>query len=159
MLRELGTEGKRRDKAERTFSETIRRHWLGDVEVPEREHLERHGISAFELRLAIQVVLHSLPAPDKPAGEWSRTAFHALTDHAFGNLSQPAVTRAFLCPKKMQLKPAIRLASTSTKARDQARRLRGNTIHGVKGEQFDAVLVLIPPAKRLSHVASFASFS
>lgn len=145
VLRDHSMERKLREMAEGIFSEAIRRHWLGDVDVPEREHLERHNLSSLELQLAVRLLLDALPALDQPSGDWSTAAFQALTDHPFGNLRQSAVTKAFRCAQNMKPKPALTLAGTSTRAQGQVRALRSNTIHGVKGEEFDAVLVLMPP--------------
>ncbi|MGW3715600.1 UvrD-helicase domain-containing protein [Streptomyces sp. NPDC005133] len=148
ILRNPGVERKQRERAEKIFSEAIRHHWLGGVDVPETEHLERHGLTALELRAASQILLHSLPALEQPAGDWSRSAFQALSALPLGEGREPVVNRAFSCTSAKKSKPALQLAGAGRKQHAQVRSLHSNTIHGVKGEQFDAVLVLLPSTRR-----------
>ncbi|MFA3839554.1 UvrD-helicase domain-containing protein [Streptomyces aureus] len=148
VLRDPGAQGKRREKAERVFSECVRHHWLGDMDVPEREHLDRHDISALEFRLVTQFVLNSLPDLHLPAGEWSRTAVQVMREHLFEKLGRFSTARALPCPKEKKSKAAVLLASKGRKPGERTDGLRSNTIHGVKGEQFEAVLVLVPPAEK-----------
>ncbi|WP_405699245.1 UvrD-helicase domain-containing protein [Streptomyces sp. NBC_01383] len=148
VLRDPGAQGKRRERAERVFSECVRHHWLGDMDVPEREHLDRHGISALEFRLATRIVLTSLPNLDLPAGEWSRAAVQIMKEHLFGKLGRFATARVLACPQDKKAKAAVLLASKGSKPGGRMDGLRSNTIHGVKGEEFDAVLVLVPPTDK-----------
>ncbi|WP_078609129.1 UvrD-helicase domain-containing protein [Streptomyces californicus] len=144
ILRSPGVERKQRESAEKIFSETIRRHWLGDVDVPEAEHLERHGLTALELRTASRLLLHTLPSLDEPAGEWSRESFRALSVLPMGHVRTAVAKRSFPCDQAKKEKPAFGLVGSAAQERNQARTSRSNTIHGVKGEQFDAVLVHAP---------------
>ncbi len=148
ILRNPGAERKQREAAEKVFSEAIRHHWLGDVDVPEAEHLERHNLTRMELRAAAQILLHALPSLDEPAGDWSQHSFRAITALPLGHVQTPVARRSFSCDKAKKANPVFELAGSTARGRDRTRTSYSNTIHGVKGEQFDAVLVLLPPTKQ-----------
>lgn len=144
ILRSPGVERKQRESAEKILSETVRRHWLGDVDVPEAEHLERHGLTTLELRMASRLLLHALPSLDEPAGDWSRKSFQALAALPLGTSRTAVAKKAFSCDQAKKTKPAFALVGSLAQQRNQPRTSCSNTIHGVKGEQFDAVLVHAP---------------
>ncbi|WP_328976046.1 UvrD-helicase domain-containing protein [Streptomyces canus] len=144
VLRSPGASTRHQERAHKVLREAILRHWYGEPDTPEPVNLAHRGLGPLELQVAEQSVLRALPSLDKPAAEWSRTAHSVLTAKARLLSLEPQVKRAYPC--KNHGRAAWQLVGFGAPSPPGGSVGRASTVHGVKGDQADAVLVVIPAA-------------
>ncbi|MFB7194059.1 UvrD-helicase domain-containing protein [Streptomyces sp. NPDC056240] len=142
VLRSPGSSSKHQERAHKVLREAVLRHWYGAPDTPESVNLARLGLSPLELQVIEQSVLHSLPPLDEPAGTWSREAHGLLTAKASSLGLVPQVQRAYPCSEHDDA--AWRLVGFGAPAPADLSAGRASTVHGVKGDQADAVLIVVP---------------
>ncbi|MFB7109208.1 UvrD-helicase domain-containing protein [Streptomyces sp. NPDC056291] len=144
VLRSPGASTRHQERAHKVLREAILRHWYGQPDTPEPVNLAHQGLSPLELQVAEQSVLRALPSLDMPAAEWSRAAHSVLTTKAGLLGLVPQVQRAYPCKKHG--KAAWQIVGFGAPSSPHVSVGRASTVHGVKGDQADAVLVVIPAA-------------
>ncbi|MGW3728712.1 UvrD-helicase domain-containing protein [Streptomyces sp. NPDC000851] len=147
ILRSPSASDKQRERAGKTLRESVLRYWYGDLDTPEATSLARHGLTDIELRMVQQALLHELPSLDIPAGGWNRRACAVLRDQGARLGIQAATTRVYQCRRPGDA--AWRLVGFGNPKSTLAVHTavdRASTVHGVKGEQADAVLAIVPTA-------------
>ena len=143
-LRTPGAPQRRRDRANRILREAVLKHWFGELTAPEAISLGQNSLTKLELQRTAQAVLHDLPPLETAAGEWSRLAMEALDNHMPRADLQEVRRRKFPCPAASRSKPAWKLAGLPAATALPLDIGRASTVHQVKGEEADAVLVVIP---------------
>ncbi|NUV67929.1 ATP-dependent helicase [Streptomyces sp. CAI-121] len=144
VLRSPGASTRHQERAHKVLREAVLRHWYGQPDTPEPVNLAHQGLSPLELHVAEQSVLRALPSLDMPAAEWSRAAHSVLTAKAGLLGLVPQVQRAYPCKKHG--KAAWQIVGFGAPSSPHVSVGRASTVHGVKGDQADAVLVVIPAA-------------
>ncbi|GAV40240.1 ATP-dependent DNA helicase PcrA [Streptomyces acidiscabies] len=146
VLRSPSASNRQQEKAGRALREAVLQYWYGELEMPEAVGLKRHGLTTVELRLMQQVLLRELPALTVTAGEWNRGAYEAIRRQAVRLGVEMKATSPHRCRRSST--PAWKLVGFGNPLSAQAAVGRVGTVHGVKGEEADAVLVVVPPADK-----------
>ncbi|MER7224249.1 UvrD-helicase domain-containing protein [Streptomyces rubradiris] len=147
VLRSPGASTRRQELAGRALREAVLDHWYGEPpDAPEPVGLARHRLTELELRLVQQSLVRKLPPLSTPARDWSRAACRALQEEARRLGIEPKTQRAY--PSRRGEAAAWELVGFGDP--DSARTAvgRAGTVHGVKGQEADAVLVVVPPVGR-----------
>ncbi|MEV0093681.1 UvrD-helicase domain-containing protein [Streptomyces sp. NPDC050738] len=145
ILRTPSASTKHQERAHKVLRELVLRHWYGEPDTPETNYLAKQGLSPLELQVVEQSLLRALPPLDMPAGEWSRAAHAALTERAALVGIEPQTKRAYPC--KAHDKAAWQLVGFGAPSSSHPTTGRASTVHGVKGDQAEAILIVIPPSK------------
>ncbi|MBQ1091365.1 ATP-dependent helicase [Streptomyces sp. B93] len=144
VLRSPGASTRQRELAGRTLREAMREHWFGSPpDAPEPVGFGDPHLTGVELRLSQAMVERELPPLDVPPREWSQRACQVLRDAAVRFGIQPQTTRAYPCTRSKDT--AWQLVGFGDPAGSRAAVGRSGTVHGVKGQEADAVLVVVPP--------------
>lgn len=144
VLRSPGASTRQRELAGRTLREAVQEHWYGaPPDTPEPVGFDRHHLTEVELRLVQASLERKLPPLDIPPREWSQRACHALRDEAARLGIQPQTTRAYPCTRAKDA--AWQLVGFGDPAGARTTVGQSGTVHAVKGQEADAVLVVVPP--------------
>ena len=143
-LRMPGAPKRRRDRASSILREAVLKHWFGELTAPEAISLRQNSLTKLELQRIAQAVLRDLPTLETAAGEWSQLAMEALNSHIPCVGLQAVRRRKFPCPVASRSKPAWKVAGLPSATASPLDIGRASTVHQVKGEEADAVLVVIP---------------
>lgn len=144
VLRSPGASTRQQELAGRSLREAVLDHWYGaPPDEPESVGLARHRLTDLELRLVQQSLIRNLPSLSTPPREWSRSACKLLRDEAARLGIEPKTTRAYPCRHSKGAAWELVGFGDPTSARTAIG--RAGTVHGVKGQEVDAVLVVIPP--------------
>ncbi|MEV6527224.1 ATP-dependent helicase [Longispora sp. NPDC051575] len=129
-----------RDSARDTLLRSILRWWYPDADrQTPAETLTIHGLDPSSVDRLLHRALAAMPDLDQPAAAWAAAASQVLTSHP----PTPAATRAGTRLTLTGTKNARSAAGLPTSV-PQAGTPRLSTIHQVKGEAADAVLVYVP---------------
>lgn len=152
MLRLIPPDQRTRALADQILQAALVRHWIPDADTTAAtDHHSVYGIDPHHLRRLAARAIDELPDLSKPAAEWcavARRIFNTLCP--LPGHATPAGT-TLTCPPGKSAKAAASLAGRSrTSAADLA--VRSDTVHQVKGEEADAVLMLLPDDDRTTHL-------
>jgi superfamily I DNA/RNA helicase len=144
VLRSPSTSTRQQELAGRTLREAVQEHWYGaPPDAPEQVGLDRHQLTGAELRVVQASLERSFPSLDLPPREWSRRACQALHDEAVVLGIQPQTTRVYPCTRARDA--AWQLVGFGDPAGGRTAAQRCGTVHAVKGQEADAVLLIVPP--------------
>jgi DNA helicase-2/ATP-dependent DNA helicase PcrA len=151
VLRRRIPDQRARDIADKTLRAELFRFWFTDAgTATEPDNLDRFGIDPHHLTRLVAQVLADLPDLDMPAASWC-----AQTRELLGALRPPVDVPApksqLSAPKNKGHRKASSLARIGTGTGDLAG-TRVGTVHSVKGEEADAVMVLFPDDDRASQL-------
>ncbi|NKZ00010.1 UvrD-helicase domain-containing protein [Nocardiopsis alborubida] len=138
---------KQREEAGAVIRASILDVWCGKDDLPEAARLERHKVTAQGLARSQALVLRDLPPLDQMMGEWREQAKEVFRRHSPSQdlvvpKSNPRWARR---QANTDDKPAFRVGGHSRPQADTPVQVgRVTSIHQVKGEEADAVLVVIP---------------
>ncbi|MEU4161722.1 UvrD-helicase domain-containing protein [Actinoplanes sp. NPDC026670] len=151
VLRRRTPDQRARDIADKTLRAELLRFWFTAAgTATERDNLDRFGIDTHHLtRLAAQV-LTDLPDLGMPAADWCTQARDLLTTLRPPS-AIPAPKGQLSAPSGKGSRKASSLARLGAAA-GTADDTRTGTIHSVKGEQADAVMVLFPDDDRATQL-------
>jgi DNA helicase II / ATP-dependent DNA helicase PcrA len=134
--------------AEEIIQESLVRHWIPDTDsTGPTTRAATYGIDPYHLRRLAAQALADLPDLSLPATRWCADARQILDNlPPLPHLQRAAGTR-LTCPQGSGTKPASELAGLSATPSTRPA-TRADVIHQVKGEEADAVLVLLPDDDR-----------
>ncbi|GAA1086849.1 UvrD-helicase domain-containing protein [Nocardiopsis metallicus] len=121
--------------------------WCGKDDLPEADRLERYGVTAQGLARSQSLVLRDLPPLDQVMGEWMEQAKEVFKRHSPGpHLVTPKNNPRWARRQAgRDDKPAYQVGGHGCPRADAPVEVgRVTSIHQVKGEEADAVLVVIP---------------
>ncbi|MEV0569157.1 UvrD-helicase domain-containing protein [Dactylosporangium sp. NPDC050588] len=153
-LRQTMPDQRTRSLAEQILQAAVVRHWMLDADTTTAaDRFSVYGIDPHHLRRLAARALDELPDLSIPAAEWCAAARRVLnTLRPLPSSAAPAGT-SLTCPRGKARKSAASLAGVPTGAiPNQA--IRTDTVHQVKGEETDAVLMLLPDDERTTHLLS-----
>lgn len=144
VLRSPGASARQQELAGKSLREAVLDHWYGaPPDEPEPVGLARHRLTDLELRLVQQSLLRKFPSLNTPPRKWSRSVCEALGDEAARLGIEPKTTRAYPCRRSKDA--AWELVGFGDPESARTAVGRAGTVHGVKGQEADAVLVVVPP--------------
>lgn len=147
VLRSPGASTRQRERAGRILREAVLDHWHGVApDEPEPVGLSRHNLTDVELRLVQQSLLRNFPPLGVPPRDWSRAACQALRDEAVRLGIEPKTTGAYRCMRPKAA--AWELVGFGDPESVRTAVGRAGTVHAVKGQESDAVLIVVPPVGR-----------
>lgn len=152
VLRADSAPKRQRDQASEIIQANILDIWYGAEELPVVDRLRRHGVTRQGVERAQALVLRDLPHLDRSMGEWRSRAREIFGNHM-------PVSESSLTPEHPRWarrhaptdgRPAYEVGGhPGPRAATPVEVGKVTNIHQVKGEEADAVLVVIPkPAKR-----------
>ncbi|GAA0905064.1 UvrD-helicase domain-containing protein [Virgisporangium aurantiacum] len=154
ILRQASADQRTRVLAEQTLQTAILRHWLPDADRAASVDLhDNHGVDRWHLRRLAARALQELPDTSTPMAAWCSAAREVL------DILPPAPTVGtplgikLTTPSGGGNRAAGTLAGL-TKASSEGAECRTDTVHQVKGEEADAVLVLLPDDERTVRLLS-----
>ncbi|MEJ3741838.1 UvrD-helicase domain-containing protein [Actinomycetes bacterium KLBMP 9797] len=154
VLRQASVDHRTRALAEQTLQTAILRHWLpGADRTPAADLQESHEVDRWHLRRLAAHALDQFPDISMTMGSWcaaARAVFDGL--RPVPTVDKPAGIRLTTPPDKSN-RTAAKLVKLSVETPAQAG-CRTDTIHQVKGEEADAVLVLLPDDDRTARLLS-----
>lgn len=152
LLRQSATDQRTRDHAHEVLCAAIVRFWLPDADqVAVVDLLDRYDIDPHVLRRAAAAVLDALPDLTTTAGQWCSHARQILTTAPpRPDLTTPAGTQ-LTAPRNRANHSMRAVAGLGVVVPEQPVG-RHATIHQVKGEEAEAVLVLLPDDTRTDRV-------
>ncbi|WP_431986954.1 UvrD-helicase domain-containing protein [Streptomyces griseoflavus] len=144
VLRSPGASARQQELAGRSLREAILDHWYGaPPDEPELVSFARHRLTDLELQLIQRSMVRKLPSLSIPPRVWSRSACELLRDEAARLGIEPKTKRAYPCRRSKDA--AWELVGFGDPESTRTAIGRAGTVHGVKGQEADAVLVVIPP--------------
>ncbi|WP_161801634.1 UvrD-helicase domain-containing protein [Micromonospora sp. RV43] len=152
MLRQAAPDQRTRALAEQILQAGLVRYWMPDADyIAATDRHNTYGIDPYHLRRLAAHALDELPDLSLPAGEWCAAARRILsTLRPSPDSATPAGT-TLTCPPGKSTKTAASLAGVPTTAVAE-QTVRTDTVHQVKGEEADAVLMLLPDDGRTNHL-------
>lgn len=154
MLRQTVPDQRTQSLAEQTLQTGVVRHWMPDADTTAAaDRFIVYGIDPHHLRRLAARALDELPDLSLSAAEWCAAARRVLDAlRPLPGVAAPA-GKSLTCPRGKATKPAASLAGVPTGATvNQA--FRTATVHQVKGEETDAVLMLVPDDERTTDLLS-----
>jgi len=153
ILRQASADQRTQALAEQTLQAAILRHWLPGADRTAALDLhDSYGVDRWHLRHLAARALEDLPDTSLPMAAWCSAARDVL------DALQPVPTVGsplgvkLTTPRGDSNRTARTLAGLATAARNAA--CRTDTVHQVKGEEADAVLVLLPDDERTNRLLS-----
>ncbi|MEV1321469.1 UvrD-helicase domain-containing protein [Micromonospora arborensis] len=152
VLRQPPSDQRTRALAEQTLQATLVRYWMPDADSTAAS--DRHavyGIDPHHLRRLAATALHELPELSLPAADWcaaARRTFDTLPPTP-GRTTPAGI--AITSPRGKGTKPASAVAKLPATPRGLPT-TRADTVHQVKGEEADAVLMLVPDEDRTTRM-------
>jgi superfamily I DNA/RNA helicase len=144
VLRSPGASTRQQELAERSLREAVLDHWYGaPPDEPGLIGFARHHLTDLELQLVQRSLVRKLPSLSIPPRVWSRSACELLRDEAARLGIEPKTKRAYPCRRSKDA--AWELVGFGDPESARTAIGRAGTVHGVKGQEADAVLVIIPP--------------
>ncbi|ULR54649.1 UvrD-helicase domain-containing protein [Streptomyces deccanensis] len=144
VLRSPAAATRQRELAGRTLREAVLDHWHGVApDEPEPVGLSRHHLTGGELRIVQQTLLRKFPPLSIPPRDWSRAACQALREEAVRLGMEPKTTGAYRCTRPRA--EAWELVGFGDPQSARTAVGRAGTVHAVKGQEADAVLIIVPP--------------
>jgi hypothetical protein len=147
VLRAPAAPTRQREKA----AEVVRAHildvWCGPDGLPVADRLERHGVETRGIERAQALVLRDLPDLERPMGEWKALAQEVFGRHTPDQERTVPVggLRWARRHAPTDAKPAYEVGGHGTlRAMTPVEVGKVTTVHQVKGEEADAVLVVVP---------------
>ncbi|WP_150252477.1 UvrD-helicase domain-containing protein [Nocardiopsis deserti] len=143
---------KQREEAGAVIRASILDVWCGKDDLPEAARLKRHKVTAQGLARSQALVLRDLPPLDQAMGEWREQAREVFRRHSPSQDLVDPKHKPRWTPRntKKDGEPAYKVGGHSQPQADAPVEVgRVTSIHQVKGEEADAVLVIIPkPTER-----------
>ncbi len=154
ILRQASADQRTRTLAEHTLHETILRHWLPDADRTAAADLhDAYGVDRWHLRHLAARVLEELPDISLPMSAWCAAARRVLSAlPPVPNIGSPLGVN-LTTPRGDGNRTAGALAGLATVASGSPE-CRTDTVHQAKGEEADAVLVLLPDDERTDRLLS-----
>ncbi|MFD8174938.1 UvrD-helicase domain-containing protein [Streptomyces sp. NPDC059709] len=144
VLRSPGAATRQQEVAGRSLREAVLDRWYGaPPDQPESVDLARHHLTDIELHVVQQSLVRRLPSLNIPPREWSRLACELIRDEAVRLGIDPKTTGAYRCGRSKDA--AWQLVGFGDPETVRTAVGRAGTVHGVKGQEDDAVLIVIPP--------------
>ncbi|WP_393915963.1 UvrD-helicase domain-containing protein [Halostreptopolyspora alba] len=149
VLRAPGAPRKRLERAHRIVWENLLNLWCGEPGVTVEQRLERFGLTKDGLLRAEARVIDELPSLNESAEKWNTEAKRILRKHQPGSaLDRPQGKLGWRIQSKDRRKHAYVIGGLSDPTITASAEVAHlSTIHQVKGEEWDAVLVIVPPAE------------
>lgn len=154
ILRQATADQRTQALAEQTLQTAILRHWLPDADRTSATDLhETHGVDRWHLRRLAAHALDQLPEISMTMAAWCTAARGVLdTLRPVAAIDRPQGLR-LTTPQGKGNRTAATLARLSTVAARSAE-CRTDTVHQAKGEEADAVLMLLPDDDRTTQLLS-----
>ncbi|MCY9784199.1 UvrD-helicase domain-containing protein [Nocardiopsis sp. EMB25] len=147
VLRAEAAPTRQRDRAAEIIRANILDVWYGPDGIPLADRLERHAVTAQGIERARALVLRDLPDLDRTTGEWRARAQEVFGRHAPdpGRSLPEATPRWVRRHAPTDARPAYEVGGHSGPlATPRVEVGTVTNIHQVKGEEADAVLVIVP---------------
>jgi DNA helicase II / ATP-dependent DNA helicase PcrA len=154
ILRQASADQRTRMSAESTLHEAILRHWLPDADrTPAADLRNAYGVDRWHLRHLAARALEELPDTTQTMSAWCAAARRVLS--AFPpvpDIGSPLGVN-LSAPRGDGNRTAGALAGLGTAACGSPE-CRTDTVHQAKGEEADAVLVILPDDERTNRLLS-----
>ncbi|MER7335991.1 MULTISPECIES: UvrD-helicase domain-containing protein, partial [unclassified Micromonospora] len=152
MLRQTAPDQRSQALAERILQAGLLRYWMPGADTTAATDLRSaYGIDPHHLRRLAARALDELPDLALPAAEWCAAARRVLNTLNPLPGSGPPSGKTLTCPQGKGTKSAASLAGVPTMSISRPA-VRADTVHQVKGEEADAVLMLLPDDERTAHL-------
>jgi DNA helicase II / ATP-dependent DNA helicase PcrA len=154
ILRQASADQRTRVLADQTIQAAIVRYWLPDADqASAADHQKTYGVDRWHLRRLSAQALDQLPDTSMPMAEWCIAAREVLKRlRPLSHLDKPQGTTVATPPGAGNRKAAS-LAGLP-KASSYNGGGRTDTVHQVKGDEADAVLMLLPDDERTTRLLS-----
>ena len=154
VLRQTSADQRTRALAEQTLQTAILRHWLPDADRSASVDLhDDHGVDRWHLRRLAARALQELPDTSTPMATWCAAAREVLDTLPPASTVGTPLGIKLKAPSGGGNRAAGTLAGLA-KATAESAECRTDTVHQVKGEEAEAVLVLLPDDERTVRLLS-----
>lgn len=150
IMRQEAPSRRLRELAEETLGSTIIRYWMPEPHDGQANRWEAYGVDPHHLRRLAAVALCDLPELSLPGGQWCERARRILDRLRPVPGAEPPAGIGLQCPRGGSATPAVQLCNLpSGPVRSTT---RTDIVHQVKGDEADAVLVLLPDDDRTTRL-------